>query len=287
MSDSSTTSSDVCYRHPKRQSFVLCQRCGRTICPDCQTPAAVGYHCPECMKEARQSAPRTKSRVAMAVRSGSSTPVVTYSLIAVCVVVYLAQLVSPDVTNALFYRGTLTEFQPWRMVTSMFAHSPWSFGASLTVFLHILFNMFSLFIIGPPLEAAMGRWRFLSLYMLSGIGGSVAVLLLAPGNGVLGASGSIFGLLGAFFIIQRTLGGRNTQIMVVIGINLLIGFVIPNVAWQAHVGGLIVGGIVAFGFLKTRGPRQKNTQILLVVAVLAGLIVLTIAGVALMHARMG
>ncbi len=230
------------------------------------------------MREARQSAPKTKSRVAMAVRSGSSTPVVTYSLIAVCVVVYIAQLFSGEVTNALFYPPLFTEVEPWRMVTSMFVHSPGSY-------LHILFNMFSLFVIGPPLEVALGRWRFLSLYLLSGLGGSVAVLFLAPTTGVLGASGAIFGLLGAFFIIQRSLGGRNVQIMVVIGINLVIGFLIPNIAWQAHVGGLIVGGIVAYVFFRTRVPRHKNTQLLLLVAVLVGLIVLTVAGVGLLHAR--
>lgn len=230
------------------------------------------------MREARQSAPRTKSRVAMAVRSGSSTPVVTYSLIAACVLVYIAQLFSGQVTNALLYPPFFTEVEPWRMVTSMFVHSPGSY-------LHILFNMFSLFVIGPPLEVALGRWRFLSLYMLSGLGGSVAVLFLAPATGVLGASGAIFGLLGAFFIIQRSLGGRNVQIMIVIGINLVIGFLIPNIAWQAHVGGLIVGGIVAYALFKTRSPRQKNTQLLLLVGVLVGLIVLTVVGVWLLHAR--
>lgn len=270
------TSSDVCYRHPNRQSFVLCQRCGRTICPECQTPAAVGFHCPECMKEAKKSAPRTKSPVVMALRSSSSTPVVSYSIIALCVVVYIAQLFSSQVTDALFYHPVITEIQPWRMVTSMFVHSPGSI-------LHIMFNMFSLFVIGPPLEMALGRWRFLSLYMLSGLGGSVAVLLLAPTTGVLGASGAIFGLLGAFFIIQRTLGGRNVQIIMVIGINLVLGFVIPNVSWQAHVGGLIVGGIVAYVFLKTRASSKKNRQILLLLAVLVALIVLTFVGIELLH----
>ncbi len=260
---------------------MLCQRCGRTICPDCQTPAAVGYHCPECMKEARQSAPRTKSRARIAFRSDSSTPVVTYSIIGLCVVIFVAQLFTDGlVTNALFYHPVLTEFEPWRMLTSLFVHSPSSY-------LHIIFNMYSLFVIGPSLEIALGRWRFLSLYLLSGFGGSVAVLLLAPGTGVLGASGAIFGLLGAFFIIQRTLGGRNVQIMVVIGLNLVIGFVIPNVSWQAHVGGLIVGGIVAYVLLKTRSPRKKSQQILLLSSVGVGLVVLTVFGVWLLHSRFG
>lgn len=280
MTDSSTTASDVCYRHPKRQSFVLCQRCGRTICADCQTPAAVGFHCPECMKESRQSAPRTRPAVVTAFRANSSTPVVTYSIIAICVVVYIAQLLSNGaVTNALFYHPVLTETQPWRMITSLFLHSPLSY-------LHIIFNMFSLFVIGPPLELALGRWRFLALYLLSGLGGSVAVLLMAPTTGVLGASGAIFGLLGAFFIIQRRLGGRNMQIIVVIGINLVIGFIIPNIAWQAHVGGLVVGGLVAFVLLRTRQSSKRNEQLLLLFSVFVGLVVLTVVGVILLHNRL-
>lgn len=215
----------------------------------------------------------------MAVRPGSSTPLVTYSLIAVCVVVYIAQMFSQEVTGALLYAPFLTEYQPWRMITAMFAHSPGSL-------LHIVFNMFSLFILGPPLEAALGRWRYLTLYMLSGLGGSVAVLLLSPTSAVLGASGAIFGLLGAFFIIQRSLGGRNTQIIIVIAINLVIGLVIPNIAWQAHVGGLIVGAIVAFVLMKTRSPRKQNQQLVLLFSVLAGLIVLTFLGIEIMHNAM-
>ncbi|MEO6941425.1 MAG: rhomboid family intramembrane serine protease, partial [Terrimesophilobacter sp.] len=220
------------------------------------------------MRESRQSAPRTKPAVVTAFRANSSTPVVTYTIIAICVVVYLAQLLSNGVvTNALFYHPLLTESQPWRMITSLFVHSPGSY-------LHIIFNMFSLFVIGPPLELALGRWRFLALYLLSGLGGSVAVLLMTPTTGVLGASGAIFGLLGAFFIIQRRLGGRNMQIIVVIGLNLVIGFIIPNVAWQAHVGGLIVGGIVAFLLLRTRQRAKRNEQLLLLSAVLVGLLIL-------------
>ncbi len=280
MSGAASTSADVCYRHPNRQSFVLCQRCGRTICADCQTPAAVGFHCPECMKEARQSAPKTRPAVMTAFRPGSSAPVVTWTIIGLCVAIYLLQLVSGGaVTNALFYHPVLTEYQPWRMLTSLFVHS------ELT-FLHIIFNMYSLLIFGPILEAALGRWRFLALYLLSGLGGSVAVLLIDPRIGVVGASGAIFGLLGAFFVIQRRLGGNSLQLVIVIGLNLVIGFVIPNIAWQAHIGGLVVGGITALVFLMTREPRKRNEQLLLLGAVLAGLVVLTVIGVVLLRSRL-
>lgn len=281
MSTPGDSRENYCYRHPDRQSFVLCQRCGRTICGECQTPAAVGFHCPECMREARQSAPKTKSRVTMAFSPGSSAPVVTWSIMALCVVIYLLQLVTNGVvTSALFYHPVLTESEPWRMLTSLFVHSPSSF-------LHILFNMYSLFIFGPILERAVGRWRFLALYLLSGLGGSLAVLLLAPTTGVLGASGAIFGLLGAFFVIQRRLGGNSLQLVIVIGINLVIGFVIPNIAWEAHVGGLIVGALTALVFLRTREPRKRNEQLLLLAGILAGLIVLTVVGVALLPSRLG
>lgn len=280
MSDVSHDPANYCYRHPDRQSFVLCQRCGRTICGECQTPAAVGFHCPECMREARQSAPKTKPRVVTALRSGSNAPVVTWTIIGLCVIVYLLQLVTQGaVTNALFYHPVLTEYQPWRMLTSLFVHSEQSF-------LHIVFNMYSLLIFGPILERALGRWRFLALYLLSGLGGSVAVLLIEPRIGVLGASGAIFGLLGAFFVIQRRLGGNSLQLVIVIGLNLVIGFVIPQIAWQAHIGGLIVGGITALVFLRTREALKRNEQRLLLAAILAGLIVLTVIGVILLHARL-
>lgn len=281
MTDAAHNPANYCYRHPDRQSFVLCQRCGRTICGECQTPAAVGFHCPECMKESRQSAPRRRPAVVTAFRPGSSVPVVSYSIIALCVIIYLLQLVTGGVvTNALFYHPVLTEVQPWRMLTSLFVHSDQSF-------LHILFNMYSLLIFGPILERAIGRWRFLALYLLSGLGGSVAVLLIAPTIGVLGASGAIFGLLGAFFVIQRKLGGNSLQLVIVIGLNLVIGFIVPNIAWQAHVGGLVVGGIVAFVFLRTRDAGKRNEQLLLLFSVFVGLIVLTVIGVILMHGRLG
>jgi len=281
VSDASHNPANYCYRHPDRQSFVLCQRCGRTICGECQTPAAVGVHCPECMREARQSAPRTRPRVVTALRPGSTAPVVTWTIIGLTVIVYLLQLVSGGaVTNALFYHPVLTEYQPWRMLTSLFVHSEQSV-------LHILFNMYSLLIFGPILERAVGRCRFLALYLLSGLGGSVGVLLIDPRIGVVGASGAIFGLLGAFFVIQRRLGGNNLQLIIVIGLNLVIGFIIPNIAWQAHVGGLITGAVTAFVLLRTRGARKHNEQLLLLGAVLAGLIVLTVIGVILMHARLG
>jgi membrane associated rhomboid family serine protease len=276
---------NYCYRHPDRQSFVLCQRCGRTICPQCQTQAAVGVHCPECVKESRQSMPNTRPAVVTAVRRGvraTDAPVVTYGIMALCVLVFIAEAATGTslldgsgggvVYSELAYAPVLTSVQPWRIVTTLFTH------ASL---LHILFNMFSLFVLGRQIEPMIGRVRFAALFLLSGIGGSIGVLLFAPNYAVVGASGAIFGLFGAYFVIARHLGANATQLIVVIAINLGIGFVVPGIAWQAHVGGLIIGALIGFIYVRTRNRRQRTVQILLVIGVAVLLAVLTVVGTAI------
>jgi len=261
---------NFCYRHPDRQSFILCQRCGRTICAECQTQAAVGVHCPECVRDARARAPKRKPAIVTALRRSSDRPVVTYAIMAVTVLVYVAQFLSGGyVYNQFGYAPVYTTFEPWRMITSAFLHSPSSI-------LHIVFNMYSLFIFGPILEHLLGRVRFIALYLISAFGGSVAVLLLAENVYVVGASGAIFGLLGAFFVIQRRMGGNSLQLVIVIGINLAIGFFVPNIAWQAHVGGLIAGAAVAFVYLQTRNPRQWRWQLGFIGAIVAVLLGITI-----------
>ncbi|WEO77497.1 rhomboid family intramembrane serine protease [Cryobacterium sp. SO2] len=268
------TAANFCYRHPGRQSFILCQRCGRTICPECQTQAAVGVICPECMREQRQSAPRTKS--AVRTRLGRMTapgqPTVTYAIIALTILVFLLQLIPGlGVTDRLLYAGLYSypgSFEPWRMLTSVFVHS--------TGFIfHVLLNMYTLWIFGQILERMLGRGRFLALYLLSGLAGSLGVLFLAsPLTPVVGASGAIFGLMGAFLVIQRKLGGNATQLLILVGINLVIGF-LPglNVAWQAHVGGLIGGAIIGLIFVQTRGRSKRVLQFVL----LGGFTVLLLA----------
>jgi membrane associated rhomboid family serine protease len=260
-------SSDTCYRHRDRQSYILCQRCGRTICPECQTQAAVGVQCPECVREGRASTPKRTPAVVRAFRPGGSQPVVTWSLIGVTVLVFILQQLDPAVAVYGVYRPQLTLVLPWTPITAIFLH------ASV---LHILFNMYSLFVFGPILEHLLGRARFLTLYLVSGFGGSVAVLLLSPNGGVLGASGAIFGLMGAFFVIQRRLGGNNIQIFIVIAINLAAGFFIPGISWQAHLGGLVAGALVALVFLRTRRADQRVLQFALVGAITAALVVITV-----------
>jgi membrane associated rhomboid family serine protease len=277
VSDPAPERSNFCYRHPDRQSFVLCQRCGRTICGECQTPAPVGVICPECMREQRASAPRTKPAILTRARSaaGRGAPVVTYSLIGITLAVYLLQLIPGlAVTDRLLYAGVYSipgNFEPWRMLTSVFVHST-------GLIFHVLLNMYTLWIFGQLLEGLLGRWRFLSLYLISGLAGSVGVLWLGdPRTGVVGASGAIFGLLGAFLVIQRRLGGSATQLLILLGINLVIGF-IPgfNIAWQAHLGGLVAGALVGFIFVETRKRDQRGLQIGLLVGLTLVLLLLSL-----------
>lgn len=284
MTDATRTDPNVCYRHPNRQSWVLCQRCGRTICPACQTPAAVGVHCPECVAEARAAAPRVRRAsgngfvrwLRAAFAPGSSAPVVTWTIAAVCVVVFLLGYVVPYIPYYLAYIPLLTPEQPWRMLTMAFVHAnP----------LHIIFNMWALLVTGPAIEAILGRLRFLALFLLATLGGAVAVLLIAPTMPlVLGASGAIFGLFGATFIIMRGLGQNPTMLVVVIVVNLVIGF-LPgmNVAWQAHIGGLIIGGLVGWIIVATRARRRAGLQTGLLLAVLAGLVALAALAILAHH----
>ena len=267
---------DVCYRHTDRRSFVLCQRCGRTVCPECQTPAPVGVQCPECVASARATQPKRPSALQRAFRPGSRVPVVSYSILAVTIAVFVLQLITQGVvTNALAYYPPLTLQEPWRMLTVSLVHSDRSF-------FHILFNMYSLFVLGPLLESLVGRARFGAIYVLSTLGGSVAVLWLAPLTAVVGASGAIFGLLGAFFVIQRRLGGTSIQLVVIIAINLGLGFIVPGVSWQAHIGGLLVGAACAAVMLRSRRADQQRRQALLLALIGGALVLATIARFALL-----
>jgi membrane associated rhomboid family serine protease len=266
MTGSPRTAADRCYRHPDRQSFVLCQRCGRTICPECQTPAAVGVICPEDMKEQRRSAPRSRAPFVTRM-TRSSAPLVTYGIMAVCAAVWILQIlpvVGAYVTTSLWFApvyGSLAsgDYEPWRMLTSAFTHSPDSI-------FHILLNMLSVFVFGRVLEPMLGRVRFLALFLLSALGGSLAVEVIGavmgePLQAVVGASGAIFGLMGAYFVLARKLGGNVGPLLGIIVLNLLLGFVVQGVSWQAHVGGLVTGGLVALLLLRARGSRQRGLEI--------------------------
>ncbi|KQM82032.1 hypothetical protein ASE68_00845 [Agromyces sp. Leaf222] len=282
MTDAGADRANFCYRHPDRQSFVLCQRCGRTVCGECQTPAPVGVICPECMREQRASAPRTKPAVVTRFRAAAErgAPVVTYSLIGISVVVYVLQwLTGSFMANYFAFTPqamSLETYEPWRALTSVFLH------ASI---LHLLLNMYTLWLFGQLLEPMLGRVRFLALYLISGLAGSVGVVLLAaPLGWVLGASGAIFGLMGAFVVIQRRLGGNMTQLYILLAINLGIGF-LPgaNISWQAHLGGLVGGALVGLIYLETRNRARRGMQIALLIAFT---VVLLVVGTVVAEAKL-
>ncbi|WP_411734238.1 rhomboid family intramembrane serine protease [Paeniglutamicibacter sp.] len=231
----------VCPRHPDRISYVTCQRCSRPACPECQVTAAVGTQCVDCVREANKQLPST--RTVFGGKATDGRPMVTYVLIAINLIVFGLQMLIQGFDDYLVYAGVYTspyfEPEPWRMLTSTFAHSTSFIG-------HIAFNMYALYICGRVLEPMLGRLRFLALYLVAGLGGSVAVLLIAdPRVAVLGASGAVFGLFAAMFVLLRSRGVQTMQIVILIAINLALGFVFPGIAWEAHVGGLVVGAAAA------------------------------------------
>ncbi|MET8632138.1 rhomboid family intramembrane serine protease [Streptomyces sp. NPDC004074] len=283
----------TCYRHPKVESHVRCTRCDRYICPDCMREAAVGHQCVECVREGARSI-----RQARTVFGGRITtaPVLTYSLIALNVLVYLGELVRPAIVTRFAMLGAVLRgpdgghylwqypYPPelhaegvvggqWeRLLTGAFLHLPPTQGTF--GILHIVMNMVSLWNIGRVVEAQLGRVRYLALYLLSALGGSVLVLLLAPGSPTVGASGAIFGLGAAYYVMARRLGadmGTVNRFMAGLLVWLLISAGLTS--WQGHLGGLLAGAVVTLVYAYVpRGPRRGPVQ----AAACAGLLILLV-----------
>ncbi|MFE7504844.1 rhomboid family intramembrane serine protease [Promicromonospora sp. NPDC057488] len=277
----------VCPRHPDRVSYVRCQRCGRPTCPECQRPAAVGIQCVDCVRESKRAAPRIRTVFGgTATATANGRPVVTLTIIGICVVSWVLQLVTGGVwTQALWFLPWQGAMEPWRFLTASFLHS--------TSPLHILFNMYALWITGQFLEPLLGRARFVILCLLSAVGGSVGVLLLAgdPSTSgawftpVVGASGMVFGLFGAMLPVMRRLGRSMGQVLVLLAINGAIGFWVPNIAWQAHLGGLVTGALVATAY--AYAPKERRDLVgwlvpVVGIAVLIGLAVWRYSSVGLL-----
>lgn len=201
--------------------------------PPTSAPSSSNYQPPQ----------STQPRAGAIPRHVGGKPVVTYSLIGICVVVWLLELISPTFFQAVALVPARAMVEPWRVITAAFAHS--------ISFTHILFNMYALWVLGVSIERFIGGARFLALYLLSALGGNIMYILLAqppsaegPGDwyqAVVGASGAVFGLFGALIVFQRALKMSNSAIWVIVGLNVIIGFVVPNIAWQAHLGGFLVG----------------------------------------------
>lgn len=267
----------VCPRHPDRVSYVRCQRCARPVCPECQRPAAVGVQCVDCVREQAKTV-----RTGRTVFGGTvtDTPVVSYAIIALCVAVFVLQTARPALSNDVAFVPALGVHEPWRFLTSAFAH------ASIT---HILFNMLALWMVGAQyLERLLGGARYAALYLVSALGGSVVYLLLAPAVsynpmlrqswyiGAVGASGAVFGLFGGLLVLNRHLGRSSAGMYATIAINAVIGFVVPGIAWQAHLGGLLTGAAVAAVIGATSAPQRRRWQWLGIAAVAVLLVVLTV-----------
>ena len=241
----------TCYRHPDRPTYVRCTRCNRYICPECMRDAAVGHQCAECVGAAAKTVRQPRTRFGG--REYGANPVVTYALIAANLAMFVLQNVSPEVQSELVLRSPAVADggDLYRLVSSAFLH----YGVT-----HLLFNMWALYVIGPPLEAWLGRLRFGALYALSALGGSVLVYLLSSlGAATAGASGAIFGLFGATFVIGRRLNLDTRWVLGLIALNLIITFTIPNISWQGHIGGLVTGAVVAAAY--AYAPRERRTLI--------------------------
>jgi len=263
----------VCPRHPDRVSYVRCQRCSRPACPQCQRPAAVGFQCVDCVREQARSTPSV--RTAFGGRDVGGRPVVTQSIIGLCVLFYVAQHARPGVTSALELAPGRVAEEPWRLLTSAFLHSP-------TLILHIVFNMLVLYQVGPWLEQALGRARFAALYLVCALGGSVGYLLLGVRPGaplelqpsVVGASGAVFGLFGALLVLTKSVGRHNQALIATIAINFVLGVLIPGVAWQGHLGGLVTGVLAALVIARAPAAHRAVVQWVGLAAIAAALLVL-------------
>ena len=209
--------------------------------------------------------------MAFRLKRGSIAPV-TSALLIINVLVWLAQIspIGLEITYEFFFAPLLAMSEPWRMLSSGFVHD-W------TGPLHILFNSYAIWIFGRQLEPMLGPLRFLVLYLTSIVGGSVAVLWLSdPVVPVVGASGALFGLMAAFFVIIRETGGNASQLFGLIAINFALGFFVSGISWEGHLGGMVTGLLIAFVYAKTRRPKQLGLQVLGIALVWVAIVGLTL-----------
>jgi membrane associated rhomboid family serine protease len=286
-----------CYRHPGREARIRCQRCDRPICPDCMNDAAVGFQCPTCIAEGKKTT--RAGRTAYGGLRPTDASLTSGVLIAINVAVWFAVTVTggnssrlvdllalrPNglcvaggaafdvgraecVDNGTWLPG-FVDGAYWQVVTAGFTH---------VTILHIGFNMLALWIIGPQLELALGRARFLALYLLSLLAGSAVVLWAGSEfQATLGASGAIYGLFAALLVLALKVGGDVRQLLVLIGINVFLTFALPNISWQGHLGGFLGGLVIAAALVYA--PRRHRTRFQVgALALVSVLIALAVAG---------
>ncbi|AXG78929.1 rhomboid family intramembrane serine protease [Streptomyces paludis] len=254
-----------CYRHADRETGISCTRCDRPICPACMISASVGFQCPECVGQGSGTghAPGANRPRNLAGGTVVADPrLVTKILLGINAAVFVAVLAVGDrLVEDLFLigyaRGPMFEpmgvadGQWYRLFTAMFLHQ---------AMMHFAFNMLSLWWLGGPLEAALGRARYLALYLISGLAGSAfTYLIAAPNQPSLGASGAVFGLLGATAVLMRRLNYDMRPVLILLGLNLVFTFTWSGIAWQAHVGGLVAGTAIAIAMV--HAPRERRALV--------------------------
>jgi len=257
VSDTTTT----CYRHSGRETGVSCSSCGRPICPDCMTSTPVGMRCPECARQ------KTKVRTAATL---TGTPQLAYALIAINVLAYLAAEAGGGGATSVYGRGVLyaigvADGDWWRLITAGFLHSS---------LLHLALNMYFLYVLGTLLEPSIGKLRFATIYFVSLIGGSFGALLLDPDKFTVGASGAVFGMMGAAILAMRARGIDPMQsgLGVTLLLNLGITFLIPNISIGGHLGGLFAGGLVGYLMFEVAERKRISSTIVCGVSVALGIV---------------
>ena len=241
--EATQTQRQTCYRHPNRETGVSCSNCGRPICPECMTSTPVGMRCPEC---ARQT---TKVRVgAGAFGSAAGNMPATYILIGINAIVFLAELLGGGtagfndsgslIRDAGTHGPSIADGDWWRVITGGFLHAG---------LIHLLLNMYVLYIAGSILEPGVGTPRFLGIYFVSLLAGSLGALLMDPNTVTVGASGAIFGLMAAVIVVARGRGIQEvaSQFGLFVVLNLVLTFSIPGISIGGHLGGLVGGGLAA------------------------------------------
>lgn len=254
-----------CYRHPDRETAISCTRCDRPICVECMVNAAVGFQCPECANQ--------KSNI-INVRSQSAIslmPQVTRAIIGANIAVYIANFVLGIAGAESFgmIPAMIAHGQWYRLLTAAFLHGG---------LLHIAFNMYALYFLGPDLERFFGRMRFAVIYFVAALGGGVASYYFSDINTVsVGASGAIFGLMAASIAVGHEVRGDIRQYVSLFAINVMIGFMSPGIDWRAHLGGAIAGGLTAWVMLRAVKNRNRGMEIVSITAIVIVLAAVTIA----------
>lgn len=257
----------TCYRHDDRSTRLRCSECNRPICPECSYDASVGQRCPECHKNIGTT------RVSRMRDIGALTgaPVTRFLLIAI-VVGYLVRRVAPQLLEPLVQTvDAIDRNEFWRLLTTAFVHFD---------LIHLAFNGYALYLLGPPIERAVGRLPYAALWVTSAVGGGVAVHVIGGYVGVVGASGALFGLFGYFLIVgfrqRHTPAGRGLlrQFGFLLLINAALPIFVPIISWQGHLGGLLTGMVITAAWAQWgRGSESaKSIQAGVVAVVLLALI---------------